>query len=77
LAELGRWRKKDSIISSEEGIRIAKELGASFVRWPQEENMAAIKELAKVAFEHARERKTLKAKAGRTLSAIWALLHRF
>jgi hypothetical protein len=63
LVDVGSGKEEDWIISSEEGIRVAKGLGASFVRWPPEEPMPTIARLAKVAFKHKRERDALRAKA--------------
>jgi hypothetical protein len=63
LVEVGSGKEEDWVISSEEGIRVANELGASFVRWPAEEPTPTIAGLAKVAFKHKRERDALRAKA--------------
>jgi hypothetical protein len=63
LVEVGSGKEEDWVISSEEGIQVAKGLGASFVRWRREEPMLTVTRLAKVAFKHKRERDALKAKA--------------
>jgi hypothetical protein len=60
---MGRGRKEDWVISSEEGIRVAEGLGASFVRWPPEDPRPTVIRLAKVAFKHKREKDALEAKA--------------
>jgi hypothetical protein len=64
LVEVGSGREEDWVISSEEGIRVAKALGASFDRWPREDAKPTVMRLAKVAFKHKREKDALEAKAG-------------
>jgi len=62
LAEVGNGKEKDWVISSEEGIRVAKGVGASFVRWPRETPMPTVTRLAKVTFIQKFERLALQKK---------------
>jgi hypothetical protein len=63
LIEVGGGREEDWVISSEEGIRVAEGLGASFIRWPlQEADLPIVTGLVKAAFKHQLERNVLKTK---------------